>query len=39
MGDYFDRRKFINFASMQRNIEALCKTYDRKRYYNGLDYR
>ena len=21
MGDYFDRRKFINFASLQKNIE------------------
>ena len=25
MGDYFDRRKFINFASMQRNIEHFVK--------------
>ena len=25
MGDYFDRRKFINFASLQRNINHFIK--------------
>ena len=25
MGDYFDRRKYINFASLQRNIEHFIK--------------